>query len=387
MGLAELLAASRFGLSQNALTVQIGNLFFVSSTLPFNMQSQTQTNWCWAATATSVSLFYYSASGWTQCKVANGELSRTDCCDAPVPSPCNIPWYLDRALQRTSNFQSMVSGTIGYDAINAEITAGRPIGARIGWSGGGGHFMVIYGCSRVGGVDYVDIDDPIYGKSHLTLATFTNSYQGNGHWTHTYYTKRWPAVKIKLPPLEARLVDLIGELRPLLALKRGEREFAARPNVSLAVPHHVFVLGLNDLVGRDDPAPQKPTALRVFETMDGRNRAVFEVTTPDQTSPQIQSMSDDAKTIEALQRGLAEATRLAEQSDAPPELRFLRIPALYVEAFWLHYPDRNDDLVVPVRALGLFEPLQSVRAQQFFERLRAAARERLEASRDPTIAP
>jgi len=162
MGLDKLMTASRVGLAQSATSKQIGSLLFVSSALPFNMQPQTQSNWCWAATSTSVSIFYYTASTWTQCKVANGELGHTDCCNSPVPSPCNVPWYLDRALQRTGNFQSMVTGPITFASINGEISGGRPVGVRIGWSGGGGHFVVIYGCSRVGAVEYVDIDDPIY---------------------------------------------------------------------------------------------------------------------------------------------------------------------------------------------------------------------------------
>lgn len=387
MSFTDLAAASRFQLGQNAASVQIGGLLFTSTSLPFNMQPQTQSNWCWAATSTSVSHFYFWASPWTQCKVANGELSRTDCCNSPVPTPCNVPWYLDRALQRTSNFASMVNGTIGYSAILAELKAGRVIGARIGWSGGGGHFMVIHGCSQIGGTEYVDIDDPIFGKSHITLAAFTNSYQGSGHWTHTYYTKRWPTLKIKLPLLEARLADLIREARPLLALKQGEASLAPKPNVTLAVPHDVFVIGLNDLIERDDPTPQKPSSLRVFEVEDGRNRAVFDLTPPDQGTPQVQSMSNDPATVEALQRGLAEAQRIAEQGDAEPELRFVRIPALYVEAFWLHYPDKARDVVIPVKAPFLLPSHQPISAQQFFARLREAARERRRTSLDDAIAP
>ncbi|QYF93254.1 hypothetical protein KY495_21655 [Massilia sp. PAMC28688] len=46
--------------------------------------------------------------------------------------------------------------------------------------------MVIYGYSTIGGGEYFDIDDPIYGKSHLPVSEFTSGYQGTGSWTHTY---------------------------------------------------------------------------------------------------------------------------------------------------------------------------------------------------------
>ena len=58
---------------------------FQSRQLGFDMQAQTQSNWCWAATSTSVSHYYWFWSSWTQCRVANAELGRTDACNTPVP--------------------------------------------------------------------------------------------------------------------------------------------------------------------------------------------------------------------------------------------------------------------------------------------------------------
>src|SRR5207344_3099259 len=97
---------------------------------------QTQTNWCWAATSTSVSHYYWFISTWTQCKVANAELGYSNCCSSTVPTACNVPWYLDKALTRTHNFVSW-SGPATFQQVRDEIDAGRPVGARIGWNGGG----------------------------------------------------------------------------------------------------------------------------------------------------------------------------------------------------------------------------------------------------------
>ncbi|MEJ7679478.1 MAG: papain-like cysteine protease family protein [Segetibacter sp.] len=82
------------------------DLFYQNLVLPFNMEMQTKSNWCWAATSKSVSHYYSRLSPWTQCKIASSELGQT-CCTSPVPSPCNVPWYLDRSLQRTQNFISV----------------------------------------------------------------------------------------------------------------------------------------------------------------------------------------------------------------------------------------------------------------------------------------
>src|SRR5215210_2812792 len=135
----------------------LSGIHFSSKELAFDMQPQTQSNWCWSATATSVSHFYWFISTWTQCRVANSELNRSDCCNSPVPSACNVPWYLDRALTRTNNFVS-ITGPANFEQVRAEIDAGRPVGARVGWSGGGGHFMVIYGYSFIGVTEFFDID-------------------------------------------------------------------------------------------------------------------------------------------------------------------------------------------------------------------------------------
>jgi hypothetical protein len=157
--------------------------------LAFTMQPQLQSQWCWAGCSVSVSLYYDSASGWTQCSVANAELGQSTCCQDGSTLQCNQPWYLDLALTRTGNLASSSGGTATMAQLRTEIRNGRPMGARIGWSGGGGHFVVIAGYRSCDPNEYIDVRDPIYGSSDIAIATFTSSYQGTGSWTHTYYTE------------------------------------------------------------------------------------------------------------------------------------------------------------------------------------------------------
>lgn len=151
----------------------------------FDMQRQVQSQWCWAATSASVSIFYNNGSTWTQCRVAQ-QILGSDCCGSP--GPCNKPWYLNDALTVTNNFVA-ISNPLTFQQVVAELSAGRVVGARVGWYGGGGHFMVIYGYNTINGVNYYNIDDPIYGKSQITESGFLNAYQGAGGWTHSYTTK------------------------------------------------------------------------------------------------------------------------------------------------------------------------------------------------------
>jgi Papain-like cysteine protease AvrRpt2 len=156
--------------------------------LAFTMQPQQQTQWCWSAVSTSVSLSYDPSSTWTQCTVVNAELGETTCCANGGSAACNKPWYLDLALHRVGNLASWASGARPFADVQTEINNGRPLGARIGWSGGGGHFVVLEGYFP-GATQQLAVDDPWYGASDLSYASLSASYQGTGSWTHSYFTQ------------------------------------------------------------------------------------------------------------------------------------------------------------------------------------------------------
>ena len=376
MNIAQLAATSSTPYRAILREAEFLGTLFSSKQLSFNMEAQTQSNWCWAATSKSVSHFYWVLSTWTQCLVASGELPPNNCCASPVPAPCNVPWYLDRALTRTNNFVSS-TGPVSFQTVRDEINAGRPVGARVGWSGGGGHFMVIYGYSSVGGTDYFDIDDPIYGKSHLTVAAFSNSYQGSGTWTHTYFTKSFIRMPIKLFMPEERILRRIWEVRPLLNLKE-ELGFANKlsdssrgsgETGSLGMAQRVYALGLDSLLA-DQPLPQ-PVNLRVYELAEGKPRAFFDVSETD--DPQILQMSSSGKHFEAFERGLSTILSATSQTDREAELRLFRVPALNFEAIWIHAND-EEDFIVPITWLGPIPQYEVTPFDQAIKVLRAAAR-------------
>jgi hypothetical protein len=381
MNFRDLIGATRISFLSPEIRRDILGILYTSVALDFDMQLQTQGNWCWAATATSVSLFYWPWSGWTQCKVANGELSRNDCCNSPVPSPCNVPWYLDLALTRTGNFVSF-TGPSDVATVRAEILAGRPVGARIGWSGGGGHFMVIYGCGRAAGVEYFHIDDPIYGKSQPTVATFSSSYQGSGSWTHTYFTKRAIVIKIRPYLIAEPILKKIWEARPLLRLQEaGAAETPERAGVTLALPHQVFNAGLDQL--REARLPEAPSHLRVMEVSADRPQAYFDVDLGE--TAQVRTVAGQNPYLDLFHRGVQELLKASARSEAEAELRLLQVPALYLDALWLHFDDADQDLFLPVRAPFGPATFRVYPARQFLEELSARARERQPG--DERIAP
>jgi Papain-like cysteine protease AvrRpt2 len=171
-----------------------------SGKLTFTIQPQQQTNWCWAAVSTSVSHFFTAASKWTQCLIANATLPRQDCCGAGAGNinGCNKPWYLDRALTTAGNLRNVEIRPLNFSEVQAEIQASKPVGSRVGWHGGGGHFMAIVGWLVAdSGEQYLDIADPIFLNSQIPFNAYAGAYQSGGDWTHSYLTQA-PQVQMAL---------------------------------------------------------------------------------------------------------------------------------------------------------------------------------------------
>jgi len=159
--------------------------------LCFTMRHQEQTQWCWSATATSVAHYYNAASTWTQCSLVNAELGRGDCCTSPSSNNCNQPWTLNTVLTRVGHLASFAAGATSFADVQVELDNGRPLGVRIGWSGGGGHFNVIacYTSNVLLRLRSVHVEDPWYGSSVWDYDSFRTAYQGTGSWTHSYKTE------------------------------------------------------------------------------------------------------------------------------------------------------------------------------------------------------
>jgi hypothetical protein len=158
--------------------------------MTFQIQQQEKKMWCWAAVAASVDHYFTPASNSTQCAIAS-QLFMKNC--AATKDACDEAWYLEEALEDVGRLNGVPQkGTLDFDAIQAQIAAGLPVCIRIGWNGGGGHFLVISGCGvNESGQEAILISDPFYGKSTWQANSFKIGYQSTvGRWTHTYLVKR-----------------------------------------------------------------------------------------------------------------------------------------------------------------------------------------------------
>jgi hypothetical protein len=155
--------------------------------LAFTMHHQEQTNWCWAAVATSTAGFYESNTGGAQCELVNAELGLATCCASGSDADCNVAWYLEDALQHVDHLRDFSGNKATWDTVTAEIDAGRALGVRIAWEGGGGHFVIVAGYDSNG--EMLEIRDPWWGDSSVAYDSFPDTYQGRGSWTHSYRTQ------------------------------------------------------------------------------------------------------------------------------------------------------------------------------------------------------
>jgi hypothetical protein len=161
----------------------------------FVMQQQEQTQWCWAAVSASVAALHQQSL--RQCAIVKLTRGVSTCCESGGSISCNQPWYLDQALQKTGNLAQFFSQYLPWSQLMVEIDAGRPVGVRMQWSNGGGHFIAVSGYNAVTGI--IDVRDPWFGDSSVNYSTFISSYLGRGRWTDSYLTT--PASSQQTSPL------------------------------------------------------------------------------------------------------------------------------------------------------------------------------------------
>ena len=162
-----------------------GRLRVASKQLHFLMERQQQPNWCWAAAAASAGNFFSPGSSFAQCGIATVCLGDNACCRAPYA--CNRYHRLDTALKAAQCFFGIEARPELFENLKLAIEAERPVGVRIGWRGGGGHFVMLTGYDDENAA--VAVDDPHYGRSTVRFDAFPASYKSGGDWTHSYATR------------------------------------------------------------------------------------------------------------------------------------------------------------------------------------------------------
>jgi len=169
--------------------------------LDFTMQDQQHSNWCWAAVAASVASFFGLGAKFTQTELAKIELDpelHNGQRRSKTPNPLNKTHVLGAPLYRIGCAPDLgAEKQATLLEIQKEIDSGRPVCARIIWTGdngfdrvsAGAHFVAIIG--YLPGTEKLAVEDPWLDESPIEIGykAFCKDYDGNGLWTHTYFTR------------------------------------------------------------------------------------------------------------------------------------------------------------------------------------------------------
>ena len=173
-----------------------------ASVMRFDVQRQQRTKWCWAAITTSILGFFHPDRTVTQCQVvqrcldplADGDGAGADCCRRGRIKACNRTFKLVDALDEMGLSSSRCNYPLTLDEVREQIHAGVPVAVRIGWRGGGGHFVVVTAVADEAarkGQTWLRVADPLdQAASYVTYDMLKHSYKGQGTWTHTYLLHR-----------------------------------------------------------------------------------------------------------------------------------------------------------------------------------------------------
>ena len=186
-----------------------------TKTLNVQLLPQLTNMWCWAASAEMV--MKYEGHDVPQCKQANHEFGRTDCCNNPTPGACVQGGWPEFAVWGFSS-QTLPDGVaLTFSQIITQIDGNMPFCFSWHWQGGGGHMMVGRGYSWptfvIFGSQTVYINDPWPPNTGnirwITYAEFVAKTGDHSHWRDYYnikYTKSGAAVgaEEQLPTMNAQ---------------------------------------------------------------------------------------------------------------------------------------------------------------------------------------
>ncbi len=194
----------------------------------------------------------------------------------------------------------------------------------------------------------------------LTYNQFLHNYEENGRWTHTYFTKTAGSARgganmwLKKIQFNPALLSPIAEFdKDLKSISNDFKELynldaLGGGQTSINIPHYSYVLRLDDIINQKG-LPETAGSLRLFKLSGFHPTALYEVGL-DEKKPELFRISSNQKYFSQLENSIAVLQDNTLGGSEPGELRLLKLPALNLEAFWLHFDKANDaDVISPVK--------------------------------------
>jgi hypothetical protein len=129
----------------------------LTKTLSVRLVSQQAGYWCWAASGQMVMAFL--GHDTSQCQQVVARWDRSDCCPAPGAAGCDVGGWPQFGRYGFAA-ESTEHEPLSWEAVKAEIDAGRPVAFSWEWRYGGGHMMVLIGYEQRPEASLVQVNDP-----------------------------------------------------------------------------------------------------------------------------------------------------------------------------------------------------------------------------------
>ncbi|HLZ65732.1 MAG TPA: papain-like cysteine protease family protein [Aliidongia sp.] len=163
----------------------------ISNGGPYPLAQQDANNWCWAAVLGAVDGFYAGHAAASQCAIASTVLHAA-CCPPVSGGPHDVDQALDVGLIAVNHYAGTIAGRAAEAIVSGEISANRPVGARIAYSATRGHAIALIGFAWTSSNLLVEIGDPdpAYSRTtHRGLYGSTPPLHLSGTWSNAYLTK------------------------------------------------------------------------------------------------------------------------------------------------------------------------------------------------------
>jgi hypothetical protein len=156
-----------------------------------------------------------------------------------------------------------------------------------------------------------------------------------------------------LKTIQARADHVESVRRAIQAISpRGAFAALSPARLHTSVPHPVYLLKLEDLAKGKSVSSAARVGTRFLLVQDGKPVAAAELREPGPRTAPVTAGNSPAQLnrgpfVQGTQTAIEHAETLHEVRSSDYELRLLRVPALYLEALWLHGP-QGADIVIPV---------------------------------------
>jgi hypothetical protein len=141
------------------------------------------------------------------------------------------------------------------------------------------------------------------------------------------------------------LLKPIPEIRPLINVY--DKSVEENNPDEYAIPHYAYIIGLNE-INKEFSLPSRPNTLRLIEMKKDAPVALYEVSL-NESQPEVIQMNVSETYFKQLDNTLGRLRRFSEEHKEHGELRFIKVPALNLEAFWLHYDNNENDIITPIK--------------------------------------